>query len=362
MPQGEAFWNPYRMIPVRNTISKKAPLTDEKFKGKSGILSCSLENLTPLFIGKNRYNSQKFLTRDGNYVIPGSSIKGMLRSIAELVGGGCLVTDPKGRYSLQNKACDDSRKLCIACRMFGMMERDRGARVHKGNISIGDALLQEERPETILFEVLLANCGVRHEPFYRTPQAGTLDGKSYKFYFHQPKRIDSIPKVPPNLKSRAWNIDALTPGHHFDFKVQFSNLHDEELELLAYVLDLEEKVGVKIGDNQLKLQGPLRHKIGNAKPLGLGSCHLIVERLVYHASPQKRFASLKETGDQIYDGKLLRDEINKLKEKFINDSAETMQQFRKMMIWDENDPRNFRYPDWHWFQESASANKVLKKI
>jgi hypothetical protein len=36
MPKDETFWNPYRLIPVQDTISKKRPLTDEKFRANSG--------------------------------------------------------------------------------------------------------------------------------------------------------------------------------------------------------------------------------------------------------------------------------------------------------------------------------------
>lgn len=362
MPQDEEFWNPYRMIPVREQIVRKSPLTDEKFKGKSGVISCSLENLTPLFVGKSRYNSQQFLTRNGKCVIPGSSLKGMLRSLAETVGGGCFVTDPKGQYGKEYKACSKVQTLCIACRMFGMMERGKGAKVHKGNVSISDALLQEEKPETKLFEILLANCGTRHEPFYRTPDTGKIDGKSRKLYFHQPKRTDTVPSIPENLKSRAERIAALLPGHHFGFKVHFSNLSKEELELLIYVLALEEDVGVEIGKEKLILHGPLRHKIGYAKPLGMGSCHININRLIYYAPASVRFASLKDTEDTVYEGGSLKEESIKLTRNIISDTSLTMKQFRKMMVWDENDQREFRYPDYNWFQNTANSQKVLKTI
>ncbi len=356
MPQGEDFWNPYRMIPVRKNIDRKPPFTDEKFKGKSGIISCSLENLTPLFIGGNKEN---FLKRNGKCVIPGSSLKGMFRSMAEIVGGGCMVTNPKGDYA----ACNKAHSLCIACRIFGMMERGRNARVHKGNVSIGDALPGEDKPETIRFQVLLSSCGTRHEPFYRSQDTGKLDGKSRKFFFHQPKRTGSVPNVPDNLRSRAWYINALTPGKCFDFEVQFSNLSKEELELLIYVLALEDNVNVMIEEHQrVSLQGPLRHKIGNAKPLGLGSCHIKINKLVCFADSKDRFASLGDVKDKVFEGDELKREITAQTERFVNDKSETMQQLRKMMVWDENDTRIFRYPDYFWFKNPVNSQKVLKRI
>ena len=374
MPQGENFWNPYRMIPVKAHIEKKPPLTDEKFKGKSGMISCSLENLTPLFIGGNRNFRQNFMTRNGRCVIPGASLKGMLRSLAEIVGGGCMITDTRGqllKYKEDDKGVEEYKKylpcsrhndLCITCRMFGMMERRRGARVHKGSVGIGDALLREDKPVTRSFQVLLTNCGTRHEPFYRSSRSGKLDGKSRKLYFHQPKRTDSVPNILENLKSRAWNINALLPGHHFDFEVQFSNLRDEELELLVYVLALEENVSVKIDEQQIALNGPMRHKIGNAKPLGMGTCKIAIEKMMMLQDPATRFTSLQNARDIMYEGETLRIEISRLTRRFEQDFSDTMEQVRKMMVWDENDPRDFKYPDYHWFKNSANSRKVLKPL
>ena len=362
MPIDENFWNPYRMIQVREKINRKQPQTHEKFKGKSGVISCTLENMTPLFVGKNRLNPQMFLTRNGKAVVPGSSLKGMLRSLAEIIGGGCNITDPKGQYNKTLAACNNATNLCIACRIFGMMERKSNARVHMGNVSIGDALIREASPQFKTFQILLSSCGTRHEPFYRTSKTGQLDGKSRKFYFHQPLRSDSVPNVPENLRSRASNINAIIPGHHFDFDVHFSNLNQEELELLMYALVLEENCKTEMGEEKVNLKGPLRHKIGNAKPLGLGTCHITVSKLVYLANPKQRFVSLQKSGDIVYEGTFLKDEIFNLKSRYSADDSETMQQLRKMLIWDESDTRDFVYPDYYWFKNPVNSQKILKNI
>lgn len=359
MPIDEKFWNPYRMIPVREKIERRPPQTHEKFRGKSGIISCTLENLTPLFVGKNQLNQQAFLTRNGKPVIPGSSLKGMLRSLSEVIGGGCNIIDSKGQYNKSLAACNNASNLCIACRMFGMRSN---ARVHTGNVSVGDALIREDTPETKNFQILLSSCGTRHEPFYRSPKTGQLDGKSRKYYFHQPLRTDSVPNVPEKLKPHAWDIKALLPSHHFDFEVHFSNLTQDELELLMYALVLEEECQSVIGDEKLKLSGPLRHKIGNAKPLGLGSCHITINKLVYLADPKQRFLSLQQSGDVVYEENPLKEEISNLTSRYPADISETMQQLRKMLIWDINDSRDFAYPDYYWFQNPVNSQKILKKI
>jgi len=297
MPQGEQFWNPYRMIPVRDAVNRRPPCTGEKFKGKSGVAYCSLENLTPLFVGGNRNNKELFLTREGRPVIPGSSLKGMLRSLAEIVGGGCHITDAKGKHSTMHKACDNGRSLCVTCRMFGMMERGGHARVHTGNIGI-----------------------------------------------------------------RAVNIRAIFPDHHFDFEIHFTNLQQDELELLIYASTLEENATVSIGEQEIELNGPLRHKIGYAKPLGLGSCRVTINKLVYFAEPSVRFSTLGDAANSVLEGEALATEIHDLTRAFAADMSATMQQFRKMMIWDVNDQRTFRYPNYHWFKNSDNGGKPLKNV
>lgn len=371
MPQGEKYWNPYRLIPVRDKVERKTPLTDERFHGKSGIVQCTLENLTPLFIGAQSHGVlHPPLLRNGKRVIPGSSFKGMLRSLAEIVGGGCFVISndrgtgkiPKSPIPQDMGACSRVNRLCIACRMFGAMERVSNARVHKGKVSIGDGLVQEERLQTKSLQVLLANNGVRHEPFYRSQQSDALDGKSRKLYFHQPKRLDSMRPIESSIRDRAWDIDAMLPGHHFDFDVQFNNLTDHEFSLLLYILNLEDQLEVVIGDEKIKLSGPMRHKIGNAKPLGMGSCHIKVNRLTILAPPAERFRSMSVESDQVLEGDALHQEIERRIQPYVADTSPTMQALRKMMVWDENDPREFHYPGYPWFQSSGNKNTPLKNL
>ena len=341
MPIGETFWNPYRMIPVREEVEKRSPLTDEKFQGRNGTITCTLKNLTPLFIAEsNEGNPKVFLKKNMKHIIPGSSLKGMLRSLAEVVGGGCFVTDNKGSNCHERfKSCDRVTSLCIVCRMFGMMEQQSNAKVHKGNISIGDAVIQTEDIERQNYQVLLSAPKTRHGAFYITPQNRRFDGKSRKFYFHQPQVNDRFPIVPINLIHHAWEVDALTAGHDFQFDVSFSNLREEELNLLIYVLTLEQEVKVTIGESDpIELRGPLRHKIGNAKPMGMGSCHIEIVSLTFFADPVTRFSALAPNDnahqETILNGDRLTAEIDSRINGFVNDHCATMEQLRKVMVWD----------------------------
>lgn len=371
MPQGESFWNPYRLIPAKETIERSSPQTHERFCGNCGTITCTIENLTPLFIGmRSSGEYHPPLLRNGRRVIPGSSLKGMLRALVEIVGGGCFVVHndrntpkiPKSPIPNEMKACDNARRLCIACRMFGAMERTSPARVHQGKVGIGDALIRSTDIRTSSFSVLLANSGVRHEPFYRSPQTGRLDGKGRKLYFHQPGRKESTSAIPQNLLDRKWDIDALLPGHRFDFQVQFSNLSGTEFSLLLYSLFLEDNVSVAIQEGDIRLTGPMRHKIGNAKPLGMGSCHIRPRKLTLHSPPEVRFSNMKKPEDRIFEEGDLEREIRERIKPHLEDESPTMTALRKMMVWDESDPRTFRYPDYNWFQTEKGKQAPLKNI
>lgn len=356
MPQGQDFWNPYRLVPVRETVNRSAPWTDERYRGHSGLIRCEIENLTPLFVGaQSSTSNHPPLLRENRYrIVPGSSLKGMLRSLAEIVGGGCfVVSDSKSPVPPGMEACKRINQLCITCRMFGAMERGQNARVHKGKVAIGDAIIREQIPKTKLFEVLLANNGVRHEQFYRSPHTDILDGKSRKLYFHQPKL---------NIQVHGWPIDALLPGHHFDFQVQFTSLTDEELSLLLYVLHLEEHVEVVVGEKKLRLAGPMRHKIGNAKPLGLGSCRIQLNRLEFLASPAERFSTMNTASNRVLESEDLKSEVKRRIQPLVEDQSPTMTALRKMMVWDENDSRVFRYPTFHEFKSPDMWEAPLKAL
>lgn len=377
MPQGvDKFWNPYRMIPIREGISRKPPFTDEKWQGESGTITCTIENLTLLFVGKNKNQPDRFFKKNDVFTIPGSSLKGMLRSLSEIVGGGCFATNHNGRGKEYSnlppeayRACNNNGDICITCRMFGMMGRGRAAGLHKGNVQISDALLihaPSAKSGEILCEVMMTNHGARHVSFYKNPHTKNFDGLCRKAYFHQTQRMNSVPPIPEaNKKNNPDNIQrifALVPGHQFEFHIQFSNLSNDELNLLVYTLALEDDVSVEIGEQNIALQGPMHHKIGFAKPLGMGSCKVKITEIDYLANPVIRFSTLSgPKSRQVFKGADLINEIKRTCDQYRTDQCLTMQSLRKMMVWDAGDSRVFRYPGRDWFNPENS-NIELKTI
>ncbi|MFU0791762.1 MAG: CRISPR-associated RAMP family protein [Virgibacillus proomii] len=84
---GDRFVNPYNFVPSEGECDKK--------KRETGILTgkitCTIETLTPLFIPDSQ-NKEKFFhyPDDEKPVIPGSEIRGTIRSVFETAFKGCL--------------------------------------------------------------------------------------------------------------------------------------------------------------------------------------------------------------------------------------------------------------------------------
>jgi len=370
MPVGENFWNPYRMVPVRNEpLLLKAPVTHEKFTGLSGYISCSLEALTPFLIGRRTERTDiEFIKRNGKPVIPGTSLKGMIRALAEIVGNGCAVI---GEVDDLHRPCVNTRNLCVTCRMFGMMERGREAKVFMGKVTIGDGIFIDEVPRYGEFKVLMGTPNPRHTPFYINPLNNNNDKMVRKFYFHQPAHIQSPQSPSNNLITRAWTIKALMPPARFKFTVTFNNLLDEELDLLLYCLFLENDFEFKERDSSQTqlLKGRLfRHKLGYGKPLGMGSVFIQPDLMVFR--DMKARYSNGEAEKTFIDDKLT-EEIRRRTQQYRNDESPTMEHLRKMLIWDIDDRREFKYPPFDWFRDiyqndkpphPENSKKSLKKI
>lgn len=101
---------PYNFIPVSDKIVGAAQDNEELF---SGTINCSLKALSPIFIGGISKNSQGssddipdhyFLKVNNDYIIPGTSIKGMLRNIVETISCSSMsnVSDDKIFYRRVN--------------------------------------------------------------------------------------------------------------------------------------------------------------------------------------------------------------------------------------------------------------------
>ncbi len=343
--------NPYDFVPTdfgANPV-RRAPLTHEKFQGKAGRIECRLTAETPIFIPESRERQeefqdapQNFITRNGVPIIPGSSLKGLLRNLVETVGNGCYLLfdeayerrrfDYSGKLPQPFHKCTNAQLLCIACRMFGMLERRA---VFQGNVSVSDALTASGRysKHAPMYTKPLMGPKPRHKAFYLNDTQNHIAGR--KFYFHSQQIRQDTRKTPYNQY-----ICPLNPDSQFTFTVDFHNIQDDELAVLLYALALEPT---------------MRHKIGLAKPVGLGSVKIeiaTIELIDYQQRYRKQAAPQKLTGA---DCQTYVDSRIAAYTQGAQANTPTMQALRRIWNWNPEDDTQYAYPPQSWFKANSQT-------
>ena len=345
MPQGENFWNPYRWVTLGGEEApRKEPHYHHRASGLSGRLHCELTALTPLMIGNG---SGKFVhhasrsPQDASY-IPGTSLKGAIRSLAEVVSHS---DDP-----FNNKHPDTS-KLDIVARTFGYL---KGGNIFRGLVRCSDAkLISTSRHRWQEYEVVVGQPKDTHQSFYPSRN-------QRKFYHHHPG-VQDLVRAPSNIRQTN-KIQPAPSGTCFVFTVDFTNVREAEFGLLLYCLALEEQVKVSLrpeclrpGDRTVAFQGPMRHKIGGAKPHGAGSVHIAITRmqLVEDAAARYRGRDASRT----WENESLKQEIIRRTQSFRRREDRTMKELRAMLIYSKDDPRGqaIRYPERNWFDRNPTT-------
>ena len=260
---------PYDFVPFpEGRPDRKQGAGQDKLDARllSGTLELTLHTLTPVHVGLGysdfiKAGNQEYLaalqaskpireddTTRRRYLIPGSSIKGAVRSIVEAITRSCIrITQSKHRpYIPQGYGgCMSVNDLCIACRLFGAQD-------YQGHVSFEDAVA----PKGSL--VLLGT------PLLWTPARGGrglppryLDrdrAKGRKFYRHARPPSGADPRA--CIKSRA----------ELPLRIHFLNLSEAELGVLLTALGLHP-------------DHPFPIKLGGGKPVGLGSVQVKCQRI-----------------------------------------------------------------------------------
>ena len=140
----QAAPKPFAYIPLPRRINKKHPTGHDQYHADhiSGQIHGIIEALSPIHIGSGVIDIgqdveliKTAVRTSGNVVIPGSSLKGAIRSVVEAISESCV---SKVSYQVRRAVprsfseCRQKNRLCVACRMFGAMG-------FQGNIAIQDA-------------------------------------------------------------------------------------------------------------------------------------------------------------------------------------------------------------------------------
>jgi CRISPR/Cas system CSM-associated protein Csm3 (group 7 of RAMP superfamily) len=362
MPQGENFWNPYRWVPVSTEeVAREKPAYRHRWEGLSGRLVCSLETLTPFLIGSSKGDGRFIRSgRTNQPFIPGTSLKGLIRSLVELIGNAAIpfpndkCADPRHTLAKAAEGKGVDWRLDVAARMFGYL---KSGQVFAGLVGFTDGELQGTAREIGPFRVVVGQPQPeRHKPFYP-------DRERRKFYHHH---FGVTGLVQGTTQTRT--VYPLPPGVRFIFGVDFENLREEELALLLYCLILEQEVSVNLSKEALgpdaqepeTLTGPLRHKFGGCKPQGGGSIKITIEKMILCTSMAERYRG-QATAVRVLEGEELRAELSRRTQPMAARDDDTMRHLRAMLIYCENDPRrSIKYPDYNWFQQDRGRGTPLK--
>ncbi len=262
---------PYAYIPLPDKVTRKSPTGHHRYHNNciSGQIIGTIEALSPIHIGSGiidlaenvgitdqSVNLIKTAVRTGDKVIiPGSSLKGAIRSVVEAISKSCI-SKTKGavRKAFPRKnndfyECNKKDYVCVACRIFGAMG-------FQGNVSIQDAPLDEGEIVTKLIPPLYPPQRYQKDKVKNLPMR--------RFYMHGNLGVGKTP------------IEACDVGSKFRFTVKFNNLSKEELGLFFTSIGLH-------SDYQFKL------KIGGAKPVCYGSVDIQIDKIYIDKQTDERY-------------------------------------------------------------------------
>lgn len=195
-------------------------------------------------------------------VLPGSSVKGMVRSLLETISPCCVASVANNvRRELPNNLtrCTRLDHLCPACRLFGMS--GAGKENYLGQVSVEDALLLDGGQVIIRTPLLWAPArGARTLP-QRYLRNNRIKGRKL-YYPSQPARG-------PDTRI------ALKSGSTLRTVIHFTNLTPGELGLLLAALGLHPEYR-------------FIPKIGAGKPVGMGSVETYINRIVLYNAIHKQ--------------------------------------------------------------------------
>lgn len=351
--------NPYDFVPFppAEEVERTAPAGHDGYTGLRGRLECTLEALGPLMVldaerrpGPDAARAGAFM-RDagGRYVIPGTSLKGVVRSVFEVLVPSCVSVRSGATRRLVPQAfeaCERVARLCPACRVFGAMERGRNARVHRGLVHIGQAVAAETaRVLPAVQLVPLQSPRPSHEAFYSP--GGRPAGR--KFYFHQATLSLAQSE---NERARGVYVTPLAgradgaAGAMFGFVVTFENLTERELAGLVAALVLTDRA-VPGGEQ-------VRHKVGYGKPAGLGSAEVRIVRAVVEPGGGARYRQFVQA-PEVLEGDVLRAWVEARQEAFFGRPGPTVRKLIEILRYPPPAGVVYRYPGQDWFRQNPRA-------
>ncbi len=320
---------PFDFVPFTKNLRQERPkVGHERFvldtEVYSGAMHYRLLVLNHLFISSGQYAFSEDVGGSAGRVIrscyraavgaqaipavPGSSIKGALRSIVEAVTASCISVSRVDRRLLPNPSAARlcrPEAICPACSLFGTMSR-------LARISLDDALLTNGETATMSY---------RLPPLYR-PRAGQAPRtyfdsrrlyKGRKFYFHG-KRADHTAGA---------SVEVIPEKSVLDGKLQFENLRASELGLLFFAMGLD---------------GSFCPMLGGGKPVCLGSVQF--KPVALELLDDAYFLNYECACAQLEDEELMRFVADRIQDAFAEKLILQQQHKALAVILDPNNSRS----------------------
>ncbi len=249
---------PFGKIAVTRGKAQNDLVGHDKFKhhGYTGKMTCRLTALTPIHIGSGIYELgndspvRGLITSNGEVVVPGTSLKGAIRSISEAISDSCLrIVREEIKRSLaigQSRPCDEiksrhresarpkrNEKLCVSCSIFGGLG-------YQGRVSFTDARLVSGG--TAIHQIQSPYPPRDSARFYKDAQR-RFNGR--KFYHHGE----------PVASQRGEPYQVITVDSELEFTTQFESLAAEEFCLLLVAMGVLDDIVIKIGGGKQAMLG-----------------------------------------------------------------------------------------------------------
>ncbi len=197
--------------------------------------------------------------RQQQLTIPGSSLKGVVRSAFEAITNSTLAV-VSGRYKRQmpqdRLPCRKKEQLCPTSLVFGAMN-------WQGLIHFTDATCESAKSATGFMPSLY-----RPRPDQRRAYFDKGQATGRKFYYNAVKAVSGGDRGIP--------VQQAGTEYVFKTELQFNNLTQAELGTLLIVLGQDKKY-------------PMALKVGGGKPIGMGTMTVDIEALEKPQSLKERY-------------------------------------------------------------------------
>ncbi len=302
--QDERSPKPYAMVSFpQKPIVRKKPAGHDKYLPQHchGILHLELTVCTSLHISTGVVAMGEDVNKRGipliktmetrdtqQLIIPGSSLKGVVRSVYEAITNSTLgvVGREKGRVPRDRFPCRDKTKLCPASRVFGAMD-------WQGLINFNDAKCQK-RQFAIGFMPSLYAPDTRRKAYYKGKYVA-----GRKFYYNFSRAVDKG-------QNRGIPVQQAGTKYIFTTQIQYKNLTEAELGTLLVILGQDKNNAIAL-------------KIGGGKPIGMGTVTTEVTELEHYQNIRDRYQKYDTSSDVVS-----AQELQHLIDKFIKTAHQNL--------------------------------------